>query len=556
MSSKLRKRFFSTQSILKKQQRYSESSDPFDTNTDSNVNSSQRNLTDERFGSTSENLDKKHWTNKKCHRPNISLISSGSNFSNFTGFLNLAILLLILSNARVFLENVLINGIRVNYFVIFDLIFNFHTFPNLLILFVGFFSCLLAVLIEKKIVKMVQFKFEKLSKKVEDKDRHRIDEIRQELQTVSNLGIKIHLINLVAFLVYSTVSVLINALSPTTSTIALAFVLVAELKLWSYVQTNWWYRDDLILKLCHDLRHKILQNEKNQSKKGLQSNRSKSKSISFDIISSSLTSLDSNDIDQDAATFYKYPMNIRYRNMVFFVLCPTLCYEINFPRTSKIRFPFIFRRLLEIFILIQVEFAMIQQWIVPILETALPKMLNKDATYTIEKVLRLVLPNHIVWLTFFYLLFHSYLNLLAEICRFSDREFYRDWWNAKDILQFWKLWNIPVHKWCVRHLYKPLLRSGYSKMTANLLVFTFSAVFHEYLISVPMKMLRFYAFSGMIAQIPLAIISGLINKITGRSNFGNMIVWLSLICGQPVACLMYVFDHYNQCNTIGYWIGI
>ena len=134
MSSKLRKRFFSTQSILKKQQRYSESSDPFDTNTDSNVNSSQRNLTDERFGSTSENLDKKHWTNKKCHRPNISLISSGSNFSNFTGFLNLAILLLILSNARVFLENVLINGIRVNYFVIFDLIFNFHTFPNLLIL--------------------------------------------------------------------------------------------------------------------------------------------------------------------------------------------------------------------------------------------------------------------------------------------------------------------------------------------------------------------------------------------------------------------------------------
>ena len=45
-------------------------------------------------------------------------------------------------------------------------------------------------------------------------------------------------------------------------------------------------------------------------------------------------------------------------------------------------------------------------------------------------------------------------------------------------------------------MYKPLLRSGYSKLTANLLVFTFSAVFHEYALSVPMKMLRFYAFRG------------------------------------------------------------
>ena len=146
------------------------------------------------------------------------------------------------------------------------------------------------------------------------------------------------------------------------------------------------------------------------------------------------------------------------------------------------------------------------------------------------------------------------MNFLAEICRFSDREFYRDWWNAKDILSFWGLWNIPVHKWCVRHLYKPLLRSGFSKLSANLIVFTFSAIFHEYALSVPMQMLRFYAFTGMFMQVPLAIISKFFCQRFGE-QWGNCIVWLSLICGQPVACLLYVFDHHNDCNTIQYFLS-
>ncbi len=40
----------------------------------------------------------------------------------------------------------------------------------------------------------------------------------------------------------------------------------------------------------------------------------------------------------------------------------------------------------------------------------------------------------------FYLLFHSFLNALGEVLRFADREFYHDWWNANNILDFWKTW--------------------------------------------------------------------------------------------------------------------
>lgn len=37
-------------------------------------------------------------------------------------------------------------------------------------------------------------------------------------------------------------------------------------------------------------------------------------------------------------------------------------------------------------------------------------------------------PNHFIWLIFFYWLFHSSMNAVAEVLRFGDREFYRDWW--------------------------------------------------------------------------------------------------------------------------------
>ena len=37
-------------------------------------------------------------------------------------------------------------------------------------------------------------------------------------------------------------------------------------------------------------------------------------------------------------------------------------------------------------------------------------------------------PNHLIWLIFFYWLFHSCLNAVAELMHFGDREFYRDWW--------------------------------------------------------------------------------------------------------------------------------
>lgn len=54
-------------------------------------------------------------------------------------------------------------------------------------------------------------------------------------------------------------------------------------------------------------------------------------------------------------------------------------------------------------------------------------------------------------------------------------------------------------------------------------------------------MFRLWAYYGMMAQIPLSFLTDYIIK-GGRA--GNVVVWLSLIVGQPLAILMYVHDWY------------
>jgi hypothetical protein len=43
----------------------------------------------------------------------------------------------------------------------------------------------------------------------------------------------------------------------------------------------------------------------------------------------------------------------------------------------------------------------------------------------------------------------------------------QDWWNATTVGEYWRLWNQPVHKWMLRHVYFPLIRHGVPKFQAG-----------------------------------------------------------------------------------------
>lgn len=175
-----------------------------------------------------------------------------------------------------------------------------------------------------------------------------------------------------------------------------------------------------------------------------------------------------------------YPQNLTHSNLYYFLFAPTLCYELNFPRSPRIRKGFLCRRFMEIFVILSLQYCLSQQWILPILRT-LDRPLNQYSILeNLERLLRLALPNHLIWLLLFYVYFHSTLNLLAELLCFGDRLFYRDWWNATDLYEFWNRWNTSVHDFCKRHVYMPLIyRCGFSKLISSCVVFAISAFFHE-----------------------------------------------------------------------------
>lgn len=75
---------------------------------------------------------------------------------------------------------------------------------------------------------------------------------------------------------------------------------------------------------------------------------------------------------------------------------------------------------------------------------------------------------------------HCYLNAFAEILSFADRRFYDDWWNARSSFQFWRRWNLVVHNWLTRYVYKSYIKWKGSKEKASFVVFGVSGVFHEY----------------------------------------------------------------------------
>jgi diacylglycerol O-acyltransferase-1 len=118
-------------------------------------------------------------------------------------------------------------------------------------------------------------------------------------------------------------------------------------------------------------------------------------------------------------------------------------------------------------------------------------------------------------------------------------------WNAATLGAYWRSWNLPVHKWVLRTVYFPALtRLGLSRHGAMLLTFFVSAVLHELAIGVPLRMVRGWAFWGIMFQVPLIALTEALRRRLKSDALGNLIFWLSFcVFGQPVAVLAYFHDY-------------
>ena len=72
-----------------------------------------------------------------------------------------------------------------------------------------------------------------------------------------------------------------------------------------------------------------------------------------------------------------------------------------------------------------------------------------------------------------------------------------------------------------------------------------TSLFFQFLVSVPLQMLKPYAFLSMLMEILLAVVTHYMKK-----PWGNICMWLLLVLGQPLAIMMYYYDYLIAQNLI------
>lgn len=80
--------------------------------------------------------------------------------------------------------------------------------------------------------------------------------------------------------------------------------------------------------------------------------------------------------------------------------------------------------------------------------------------------------------------------------------------------------------------------------------FTFSAIFHEYVVVGVFSIVNGIAFTLMMVCVPIIIVQRYLkNKISGNTN--NLFFWFGyLIIGQPFACLYIYYQMHEKLNSI------
>lgn len=238
-----------------------------------------------------------------------------------------------------------------------------------------------------------------------------------------------------------------------------------------------------------------------------------------------------------------YPKNLTWSNYVDFILCPTLCYELEYPRTQGIVWTQLGYKILAVFGVIFLLTITSEEFILPVLtESALRletvSSFSEMALILAESISLLLFPFMVSFLLVFLVIFEYVLGAFAEITRFADRRFYSDWWNSTDWLEFSREWNIPVHHFFRRHVYSAS-RPHIGRPMATLITFLISAIGHEIVMACITKKIRGYGFLAQMSQLPIVMLQRT-RWVKGRRTLNNVCFWCSMILGLSMICSLYV----------------
>lgn len=205
-----------------------------------------------------------------------------------------------------------------------------------------------------------------------------------------------------------------------------------------------------------------------------------------------------------------YPHNLTLKNHYEYIVFPTLVYELEYPRAESIHWPYVGEKVAATFGVIFVMIMISQAFIYPVvMKTVAMKDAGMPPAERLKEfpwlLLELIFPFMMEYLLAWYVIWEAALNVLGEVTRFADREFYSDWWNSVSWDQFARDWNRPVHNFLLRHVYHSSISAmRVNKHTATIMTFFLSACVHELVMWCIFKKLRGYLLMLQMFQLPVS----------------------------------------------------
>ncbi|PNS16397.1 hypothetical protein CAC42_131 [Sphaceloma murrayae] len=238
-----------------------------------------------------------------------------------------------------------------------------------------------------------------------------------------------------------------------------------------------------------------------------------------------------------------YPHNLTLRNYIDYLCCPTLCYEIEYPRTTNRSWMEIFYKTLAVFGCVFLLIVISDEFIIPTLDESAYRLQHQQnwqdgALIFAETVSRMLWPFMLIFLLVFLVIFEYLCGAFAEITMFADRQFYSDWWNSSTWLEFSREWNIPVHNFFRRHVYSAS-RTTMSRPVATFITFLISSLAHELVMGCITRKFRGYGFVAMMMQMPIVLVQSSA-MMRDRKLLNNVLFWCSMVLGLSVICALYV----------------
>ncbi|KAI4884898.1 hypothetical protein NFI96_031679, partial [Prochilodus magdalenae] len=228
---------------------------------------------------------------------------------------------------------------------------------------------------------------------------------------------------------------------------------------------------------------------------------------------------------------------------LYFLFCPTLIYRESYPRNPYIRWNYVWRNFAKILGSLFYLYFILVRLCIPVLMNESNRPFS--ARTLILAMFSATLPGMLMLLLGFFAFLHCWLNAFAEMLRFADRMFYKDWWNSTSFANYYRTWNIVVHDWLYYYAYRDFLwLSGHRfRSVATLSVFAVSAVVHEYAFTMG------FGFFYPVMFCLFAVIGGVFNFTLNdkrKSPAWNIIMWTCLFIGQGVQVCLYCLEWYAQ----------